>query len=76
MIFFINHGAAAWRMLGAVMLCITGTEALFADLGHFSIRSISIGFGFIVYPCVMLAYLGQVDYFCVETAPTCTSAPR
>ncbi len=59
-IFFINHGSAAWKMLGAVMLCITGTEALFADLGHFSVPSISIGFGCIVYPCVMLAYLGQV----------------
>ena len=44
-VWFINHGTDGWRMLGGVMLCITGTEALFADLGHFSIPSIRVRLG-------------------------------
>ena len=44
-VWFINHGTNGWRMLGGVMLCITGTEALFADLGHFSIPSIRVRLG-------------------------------
>ena len=41
-VWFINHGTEGWRMLGGVMLCVTGVEALFADLGHFSIPSIGV----------------------------------
>ncbi|KAJ3330794.1 putative potassium transport system protein kup 3, partial [Gonapodya sp. JEL0774] len=57
--FFITEGQDAWILLGAVMLCITGTEALFADLGHFSRNSIQLATLFFVYPCLMLTYLGQ-----------------
>jgi hypothetical protein len=39
---FATRGVAAWRTLGAAMLCVTGVEALFADLGHFSRTSISV----------------------------------
>lgn len=43
-------------------MCITGNEAMFADLGHFSVRSIQIGFTGIVYPGLLCAYAGQAAY--------------
>ncbi|PNH05127.1 Potassium transporter 26 [Tetrabaena socialis] len=58
--YFARHGAAAWRSLGAIMLCVTGTEALFADLGHFSRGSITVACGVLAYPCLVITYLGQV----------------
>ncbi|KAG0620420.1 hypothetical protein M758_4G214400 [Ceratodon purpureus] len=41
---------------------ILGTEAMFADLGHFSFRSIQIAFTSLVYPCLIVTYLGQSAY--------------
>ncbi|KXZ41691.1 hypothetical protein GPECTOR_318g18 [Gonium pectorale] len=58
-LFFSRHGTEAWRMLGGVMLCVTGAEAMYADLGHFSHGSIVLSFSFFVYPCLVLTYLGQ-----------------
>ncbi|CAL9770751.1 unnamed protein product [Musa acuminata subsp. burmannicoides] len=52
----------AWISLGGVVLCITGTEAMFADLGHFSVRAIQVAFTGLVYPCLLCAYLGQAAY--------------
>ncbi|ODV96832.1 hypothetical protein PACTADRAFT_32331 [Pachysolen tannophilus NRRL Y-2460] len=49
-------------ILGAVMLAVTGTEAMFADIGHFSRLSIQLTLGFVVYPCLMLAYLGEASF--------------
>ncbi|KAH7291640.1 hypothetical protein KP509_29G025800 [Ceratopteris richardii] len=60
--YFHGNLKQAWVSLGGIVLCITGAEAMFADLGHFSVPSIQIGFGFIVYPCCLLAYLGQAAY--------------
>ncbi|KAL4196136.1 hypothetical protein AMTRI_Chr04g244500 [Amborella trichopoda] len=51
-----------WGSLSSILLCITGSEAMFADLGHFSQKSIKIGFGFMVYPSLVLCYLGQTAY--------------
>ncbi|XP_022151225.1 potassium transporter 6-like [Momordica charantia] len=51
-----------WMSLGGIMLCITGSEAMFADLGHFSQLSIKIAFTFMVYPSLLLAYMGQAAY--------------
>ncbi|MQL91406.1 hypothetical protein Taro_024020 [Colocasia esculenta] len=51
-----------WISLGGVVLCITGTEAMFADLGHFNIRAIQIGFTTILLPSVSFAYIGQAAY--------------
>lgn len=44
------------------MLSITGVETMFADLGHFSTLSIKIAFTFLVYPCLVLAYLGEAAF--------------
>ncbi|GFQ06770.1 potassium transporter 8 [Phtheirospermum japonicum] len=51
-----------WMSLGGILLCITGSEAMFADLGHFSQLSIQIAFSFVVYPSLILAYMGQAAY--------------
>ncbi|RLM66245.1 hypothetical protein C2845_PM16G19950 [Panicum miliaceum] len=51
-----------WTSLGGVMLSITGTEALFADLCHFPVLAIQIAFTLIVFPCLLLAYTGQAAY--------------
>ena len=42
--YFGRNGKEAWVSLGGVVLCITGTEAMFADLGHFNIRAIQVRF--------------------------------
>lgn len=57
--FFIEHGTVAWLGLGAVVLAVTGGEALYADMGHFGripIRYAWLGF---VMPCLLLNYFGQ-----------------
>lgn len=51
-----------WMSLGGILLCITGSEAMYADLGHFSQLSIKIAFTFVVYPALILAYMGQAAY--------------
>ncbi|KAH6791082.1 Potassium transporter family protein [Perilla frutescens var. frutescens] len=51
-----------WMSLGGILLCITGSEAMFADLGHFSQLSIKIAFSCVVYPSLILAYMGQAAY--------------
>lgn len=51
-----------WMSLGGILLCITGSEAMYADLGHFNQLSIQIAFTFLVYPSLILAYMGQAAY--------------
>ncbi|KAJ0971903.1 hypothetical protein J5N97_019862 [Dioscorea zingiberensis] len=60
--YFQSDPKEAWISLGGVVLCMTGTEAMFADLGHFSVRSIQIAFTGLVYPCLICAYVGQAAY--------------
>ncbi|GJN21174.1 hypothetical protein PR202_gb08630 [Eleusine coracana subsp. coracana] len=60
--YFMRNGKEAWVSLGGAVLCITGTEAMFADLGHFNIRAIQISFTGIIFPSVALCYLGQAAY--------------
>ncbi|XP_042502162.1 potassium transporter 5-like [Macadamia integrifolia] len=60
--YFRRNGLAAYYSLGGVVLCITGTEAMFADLGHFSVPAIQISFTGVVYPALLLAYSGQASY--------------
>ncbi|KAK9289191.1 hypothetical protein L1049_017665 [Liquidambar formosana] len=60
--YFKRNKKNAWLSLGGVFLCLTGSEALFADLGHFNIRSIQISTCAIVFPSVILAYIGQASY--------------
>ncbi|MEW5299674.1 MAG: hypothetical protein WDW36_002665 [Sanguina aurantia] len=64
--FFANNGSAGWVMLGGVMLCITGAEAMFADLGHFNAISIRLSFCLMVYPTLVVTYMGQGAYLLVH----------
>ncbi|KAK3223287.1 hypothetical protein Dsin_010312 [Dipteronia sinensis] len=61
-LFFKKNTKDAWSALGGCVLCVTGAEAMFADLGHFSVQSIQIAFSFVVFPCLLLAYMGQAAY--------------
>ncbi len=54
-----GNGWAGYAVLGAVVLCFSGTEALFADLGHFGRRPIVLAWYLIVLPALGLNYLGQ-----------------
>lgn len=60
--FFKRNSVKAWSALGGCVLCITGAEAMFADLGHFSVLSIQIGFTCVVFPCLLFGYMGQAAY--------------
>ncbi len=57
--FIVDHGVAAFLTLGAVVLCVTGAEALYADRGHFGATPIRMTWFTIVFPLVLLSYLGQ-----------------
>ncbi|KAK8665162.1 hypothetical protein V6N13_005336 [Hibiscus sabdariffa] len=61
-IFLRKTQRGGWMSLGGILLCITGSEAMFADLGHFSQLSIKIAFTSFVYPSLVLAYMGQAAY--------------
>ncbi|KAH9743065.1 Potassium transporter 4 [Citrus sinensis] len=60
--YFRETGKTGWISLGGLLLCITGTEAMFADLGHFTALSIRLAFTFFVYPCLVVQYMGQAAY--------------
>ncbi|WP_297800795.1 potassium transporter Kup [Arenimonas sp. GDDSR-1] len=57
--FFMINGKAAWLVLGAVVLCVTGGEALYADMGHFGRMPIRNAWLYIVLPSLVLNYFGQ-----------------
>jgi len=67
---FLRHAGirGALLVLGALMLVVTGGEAMYADLGHFGARPIRVGWFAIVYPALLLNYLGQGAYL-LGTAP-------
>ncbi|TXG48325.1 hypothetical protein EZV62_027619 [Acer yangbiense] len=60
--YFKRGGRDGWTSLGGIMLSITGTEALFADLAHFPVSAVQIAFTVVVFPCLLLAYSGQAAY--------------
>ncbi|KAJ0526147.1 putative potassium transporter [Helianthus annuus] len=60
--YFKRRGKHGWTSLGGIMLSITGTEALFADLAHFPLSAIQLAFTTVVFPCLLLAYCGQAAY--------------
>ncbi|CAK1363229.1 unnamed protein product [Cercospora beticola] len=51
-----------WKSLGGILLCFTGVECLFADMGAFSRRAIQLSWLCFAYPCLLLAYIGQAAY--------------
>jgi KUP system potassium uptake protein len=67
--YLISHGATGFLVLGAVFLCVTGAEALYADMGHFGRRPITLAWFTIVFPSLILNYAGQAALV-LEGAPT------
>ena len=57
--FFLANGVHGFLILGAVVLCITGAEALYADLGHFGKRPIRLAWFCVPFPALLLNYFGQ-----------------
>lgn len=57
--FLFSHGLMAFFVMGAVFLAVTGAEALYADLGHFGRKPISLAWFGLVFPALILNYLGQ-----------------
>ena len=57
--FFAHDPLLAFLALGSVVLAITGAEALYADMGHFGRKPISLAWLVLVLPCLMLNYMGQ-----------------
>ncbi len=57
--FFADHGLHSFVVLGAVVLAVTGAEALYADMGHFGKRAIRVAWFGLVLPSLVLNYFGQ-----------------
>ncbi|KAH6754817.1 high affinity K+ transporter 5 [Perilla frutescens var. hirtella] len=60
--YFKRNKDQAWISLGGVVLAITGTQVLFADVEHFLVRSIQISMCSVTYPALVLAYTGQASF--------------
>jgi KUP system potassium uptake protein len=57
--FLATNGLTGFFMLGGIFLCVTGAEALYADMGHFGKGPIRLAWSWIVFPCLILNYAGQ-----------------
>ncbi len=57
--FFLENGLSGFWVLGSVFLVVTGGEALYADMGHFGKRPIRLAWFAVVFPALVLNYLGQ-----------------
>ncbi|WP_326525053.1 potassium transporter Kup [Sphingomonas sp.] len=57
--FAITDGFLAFLALGSVVLCVTGAEAIYADMGHFGRRPIQLAWAGAVLPALIINYLGQ-----------------
>jgi len=67
--YLLAGGQTAFLVLGGVFLCVTGAEALYADMGHFGARPIRLAWSAIVFPSLVLNYAGQAALV-LEGAPT------
>ncbi|NDC38884.1 MAG: potassium transporter Kup, partial [Proteobacteria bacterium] len=57
--YFLTNGWTGFPVLGAVFLCLTGAEALYADMGHFGRKTIQLGWLYVAFPGLILNYFGQ-----------------
>ena len=67
--YLFSNGRTGFLVLGAVFLCVTGAEALYADMGHFGRGPIKIAWFAVVFPSLILNYAGQAALV-LEGAPT------
>jgi KUP system potassium uptake protein len=67
--YLVSGGLTSFLVLGGVFLCVTGAEALYADMGHFGPRPIRLSWSAVVFPSLILNYAGQAALV-LEGAPT------
>ena len=67
--YLLSGGAAGFFVLGAVFLCVTGAEALYADMGHFGAGPIRLAWSVVVFPSLVVNYAGQAALV-LDGAPT------
>src|SRR5437667_5009829 len=67
--YLFSNGVTGFLVLGAVFLCVTGAEALYADMGHFGSGPIKLAWFAVVFPSLILNYAGQAALV-LEGAPT------
>ena len=60
--FFMDHGWHGFLVLGSVVLCVTGGEALYADMGHFGRAPIRLAWYTVAFPALLVNYFGQGAY--------------
>ena len=68
--YLFSNGFSSFLILGGVFLCVTGAEALYADMGHFGSRPIRLTWSVIVLPSLLLNYAGQSAIVLEGTATT------
>jgi len=73
--FFAKNGLAGFVVLGSVVLCITGGEALYADMGHFGRKPIQAAWFAFVFPALLLNYFGQGALLLETTDPDVRANP-
>ena len=64
--FIVRNGPLTFAILGSVFLAVTGTEVMYADLGHFGRSPIRKSWFFLVYPALLLNYLGQGAFLMIH----------
>jgi len=64
--YLIRNKEPGWHSLGGILLAFTGVEALFADVGAFTRRAVQLSWLCYVFPCLMLAYIGQAAFISVH----------
>jgi KUP system potassium uptake protein len=67
--YLFSNGYTSFLVLGGVFLCVTGAEALYADMGHFGARPIRVAWSAIVFPSLLLSYAGQAGIV-IDGGPT------
>ncbi|WP_035655268.1 potassium transporter Kup [Bradyrhizobium sp. STM 3809] len=67
--YLVSNGATGFLVLGSVFLCVTGAEALYADMGHFGAGPIKLAWFAIVFPSLIINYAGQAALV-IDGAPT------
>ena len=67
--YLLRGGITGFLVLGGVFLCVTGAEALYADMGHFGVGPIRLSWWAVVFPALILNYAGQAAIV-IAGAPT------
>ncbi len=68
--YLVHGGFTAFALLGGVFLCVTGAEALYADMGHFGRRPIWLAWFAVAFPALILNYAGQAAVVLAGTPVT------